>query len=110
MNLYSPKKLEALEAEINSVIRQVAVWTKELGEVNANRLQIEVNQQNEIRFMQLSSEIKKSMACMQIASIDFELIQLRHNERWRRFLADHVPSEKLFTLLQSSEEIGNAKA
>uniref|UniRef100_A0A0K0DE94 Uncharacterized protein n=1 Tax=Angiostrongylus cantonensis TaxID=6313 RepID=A0A0K0DE94_ANGCA len=90
----SPKELEALEAEIASVIRQVAVWTKELEEVNANRLDIE------IRFLQLDSELKKSVTCMQLASIDFELIQLRHNERWRRFLADHVPSDKLFTLVQ----------
>ncbi|RCN51457.1 hypothetical protein ANCCAN_02408 [Ancylostoma caninum] len=88
----SPKELEALEAEVASVIRQVAVWTMELEEVNANRLQIE------IRFLQLGSELKKSVTCVQLASIDFELIQLRHNERWRRFLADHVPSEKLLTL------------
>ncbi|VDL78090.1 unnamed protein product [Nippostrongylus brasiliensis] len=67
-------ELEALEAEVASVIRQVAVWTMELEEVNASRLQIE------------------------LASIDFELIQLKHNERWRRFLADHVPAEKLLTL------------
>lgn len=39
----SPKELEALEAEVASVIRQVAVWTMELEEVNANRLQIEVS-------------------------------------------------------------------
>ncbi|VDP01510.1 unnamed protein product [Heligmosomoides polygyrus] len=89
----SPKELEALEAEVASVIRQVAVWTMELEEVNASRLQIEV-----IRFLQLGSELKKSVTCVQLASIDFELIQLRHNERWRRFLADHVPPEKLLTL------------
>lgn len=52
----------------------------------------------QIRFLQLGSELKKSVTCVQLASIDFELIQLRHNERWRRFLADHVPSEKLLTL------------
>ncbi|KIH63243.1 hypothetical protein ANCDUO_06458 [Ancylostoma duodenale] len=108
----SPKELEALEAEVASVIRQVAVWTMELEEVNANRLQIEAsswplitfdsflvsNVTDLIRFLQLGSELKKSVTCVQLASIDFELIQLRHNERWRRFLADHVPSEKLLTL------------
>ncbi|XGW15673.1 hypothetical protein V3C99_001260 [Haemonchus contortus] len=89
---HSPKELEALEAEVASVIRQVAVWTMELEEVNASRLEIE------IRFLQLGSELKKSVTCVQLASIDFELIQMRHNERWRRFLADHVPPEKLLTL------------
>nr|CDJ91599.1 Unknown [Haemonchus contortus] len=39
---HSPKELEALEAEVASVIRQVAVWTMELEEVNASRLEIEV--------------------------------------------------------------------
>ncbi|KAK5970543.1 hypothetical protein GCK32_011980 [Trichostrongylus colubriformis] len=91
-DMHSAKELEALEAEVASVIRQVAVWTMELEEVNASRLEIE------IRFLQLGSELKKSVTCVQLASIDFELIQMRHNERWRRFLADHVPPEKLLTL------------
>ncbi|CAI4221239.1 unnamed protein product [Auanema sp. JU1783] len=86
---HSSDELALLEEEILSVDRQVCVWMKELQEINENRLQIE------IRFLQLRNELKKSVTCVQLASIDFELIQMRHNERWSRFLADHVPSSQL---------------
>uniref|UniRef100_A0A1I7XTA7 RBD domain-containing protein n=1 Tax=Heterorhabditis bacteriophora TaxID=37862 RepID=A0A1I7XTA7_HETBA len=85
----SENELEALEAEIARVDRQVCVWMKELEEVNDNRVEIE------IRFIKLGAALKKSVTCVQLASIDFELIQMKHDEQWRRFLADHGTNDQV---------------
>lgn len=87
------KELQLLEEEIGLIDKQVCIWMKELEEINENRLQIEVDygrmapltEDIQIRFLQLGNELKKSVTCVQLASIDFELIQMRHKERWQRY-------------------------
>ncbi|CAD6188589.1 unnamed protein product [Caenorhabditis auriculariae] len=79
-----------LEQEIDGVGRQVRVWMTELHEVHDRRVEIDC------RLLRLNSELKKNATCVKLANIDAELLQSRHERRWKSFLQDtKLSSSKL---------------
>lgn len=76
-----------LEEEVDKVDREVTIWMKELEEVNAQRIELEVwiflrkgNYKFQIRCIRLGAELKKSITSVQLASIDFDLIHKKHEK------------------------------
>ncbi|PAV75977.1 hypothetical protein WR25_01587 [Diploscapter pachys] len=83
---HSQAAMAKLEEEVDKVDREVTIWMKELEEVNAQRIELE------IRCIRLGAELKKSITSVQLASIDFDLIHKKHEKYWQRFLAEQPSS------------------
>ncbi|KAF8358986.1 hypothetical protein PRIPAC_93981 [Pristionchus pacificus] len=75
-------ELKRLEEELGKVNNQVQMWMRELDEVNDCRTELEIT------FVRLRSALQKSVTSVQLASIDLDLLQNRHADRWKKFLAD----------------------
>ncbi|GMT18991.1 hypothetical protein PFISCL1PPCAC_10288 [Pristionchus fissidentatus] len=75
-------ELKRLEEELGKVNNQVQLWMRELEEVNDCRTELEIT------FVRLRAALQKSVTSVQLASIDLDLLQNRHADRWKKFLAD----------------------
>uniref|UniRef100_A0A0N5AHW3 Spectrin repeat-containing domain protein n=1 Tax=Syphacia muris TaxID=451379 RepID=A0A0N5AHW3_9BILA len=74
------EEVDRLQREISYVEAEVDVWMKELAEVNDARTNLD------IEFIQLRSKLQKSMTNVEVASIDFDLLEKNHCATWKNFL------------------------
>ncbi|VDD95147.1 unnamed protein product [Enterobius vermicularis] len=74
------EEVDRLQREISFVEAEVDVWMKELAEVNDARTNLD------IQFIQLRSKLQRSMTNVEVANIDFDLLEKNHCATWKNFL------------------------
>ncbi|CAI5446650.1 unnamed protein product [Caenorhabditis angaria] len=74
------EELTQLSKEIENVETQTRVWLNELHEVHDKRVEIDC------QMIRLGAEVKKNETYVQLACIDIERMELRHEIRWKKFL------------------------
>ncbi|CAP31263.2 Protein CBG12258 [Caenorhabditis briggsae] len=74
------EELEKLSKEIENVETQTRIWLNELHDVHDKRVDIDC------QMIRLGSEVKKNETYVQLACIDIERMEIRHEIRWKKFL------------------------
>ncbi|CAL2038015.1 hypothetical protein CAEBREN_02657 [Caenorhabditis brenneri] len=78
------KELEELSKEIENVETQTRIWLNELHDVHDKRVDIDC------QMIRLGAEVKKNETYVQLACIDIERMELRHEIRWKKFLQNNT--------------------
>ncbi|CAB3403647.1 unnamed protein product [Caenorhabditis bovis] len=73
-------ELQTLSTEIESIEKQTRIWLNELHDVHDKRVEIDC------QMIRLGAEVKKNETYVQLACIDIERMDLRHQIRWKNFL------------------------
>ncbi|KAI6176710.1 hypothetical protein M3Y97_00828400 [Aphelenchoides bicaudatus] len=91
--------LKRLDSEIRAVEKQVDEWMKDLAEVSSDRTKLNID------LIQLRCKLRHSLTNINLAHIDFEVIEQQHRDVWRKFLYD-IPGSKLnkFSLCDKEDQ------
>lgn len=80
--------LQKLQSEIQAVENQVDMWIRDLAEISHDRTRLD------IEWIQLRCKLQRSMTHIEMAHIDFELIEQQHRDIWRQFLYELPHADK----------------
>ncbi|CAD5214996.1 unnamed protein product [Bursaphelenchus okinawaensis] len=84
----NPELLQQLQKDIQAVENQVDIWMRDLAEISSDRTNLD------IELIQLRCKLQRSMTNIELAHIDFEMIEEQHRDIWRRFLYELPKPEK----------------